>query len=191
MTNDEKLKLFEIELNFIKSENIKQFVCDMITKLPDYYFTIPASSTGKYHPSYSLGNGGLVRHTQSAVRIAKELFTIFPQYDDYWKDCIITALILHDGCKSGRVQSVYTAFDHPLQVVDLIQEEYPPIMQTDKPFIHDICELISTHMGQWNTDYKGNEILPLPKTKIQNFVHMCDYLASRKFLEFNFDVYGG
>lgn len=42
-------------------------------------------------------------------------------------------------------------------------------------------------MGPWTTDYQGNEILEKPKTKYQNFVHMCDYLASRKAILFNFD----
>ena len=42
-------------------------------------------------------------------------------------------------------------------------------------------------MGPWNTNYKGNEVLPKPKTKYENFVHMCDYLASRKYLNIKFD----
>ena len=37
------------------------------------------------------------------------------------------------------------------------------------------------------TDYNGNEVLEKPKTKYQNFVHMCDYLASRKCLLVPFD----
>ena len=31
-------------------------------------------------------------------------------------------------------------------------------------------------------DYNGNVVLEKPKTKYQNFVHMCDFLASKKFL---------
>ena len=42
-------------------------------------------------------------------------------------------------------------------------------------------------MGQWNTDYNGNEILPLPKNRYQKFVHMCDFLASRKFFNVEFN----
>ena len=42
-------------------------------------------------------------------------------------------------------------------------------------------------MGPWNTDYDGNEILPKPKTKYENFVHMCDFLSSKKFLDVKFD----
>lgn len=48
---------------------------------------------------------------------------------------------------------------------------------------------IASHMGQWNTDYKsGKEILPKPSSPLQKFVHQCDYLASRKYLEVNFNV---
>ena len=42
-------------------------------------------------------------------------------------------------------------------------------------------------MGQWNTDFNGNEVLQKPKTKYQRFVHMCDYLAAQKFININFD----
>ena len=41
--------------------------------------------------------------------------------------------------------------------------------------------------NQISKDYNGEEILETPKTKYQSFVHMCDYLASRKFLEIRFD----
>ena len=46
-------------------------------------------------------------------------------------------------------------------------------------------------MGEWNTDYKTKEeVLPLPESEMQKFTHLCDYLASRKMLEVNFDVEG-
>ena len=190
MEKQERLDLFKTELSFISDEKIRNFVEEMLGKLPDYFFVIPASSTGKYHPDYALGDQGLVRHTKAAVRIACELFTILPQYSALDRDLCIAALILHDGCKNGKNGSVgaYTMTTHPLEVVDLIKDSYPMIAG-DLMFIDAICDLISTHMGQWNKDYRtGAEVLPLPKTKQQNFVHMCDYLASRKCLEFNFNA---
>ena len=48
-------------------------------------------------------------------------------------------------------------------------------------------DVIKTHMGNWTTDYNGNEVLEPPKTKYQNFVHMCDFLASRKCIIVPFD----
>ena len=51
-----------------------------------------------------------------------------------------------------------------------------------------MCSVIESHMGPWNTHpYTKEEILPIPKDKYQNFVHMCDYLASRKFLDVKFE----
>ena len=47
--------------------------------------------------------------------------------------------------------------------------------------------MIESHMGQWNKDYDGNEILPKPKSKYQRFVHLCDLLSSKKFLDIKFD----
>ena len=59
----------------------------------------------------------------------------------------------------------------------------------DEETLNIIAANIESHMGQWVFDYKTNkDVLPRPKTKMQNFVHWCDYLASRKCLDFNFDV---
>ena len=66
-------EIFNKELNYIKNERIKRSLVIMLDKLPDYFYEVPASSTGKYHPEYALGKGGLVRHTKAAIRIAKEL----------------------------------------------------------------------------------------------------------------------
>ena len=42
-------------------------------------------------------------------------------------------------------------------------------------------------MGKWNTNEYSKIILPLPFTLTQKLVHMCDYLASRKQINFIFD----
>lgn len=42
--------------------------------------------------------------------------------------------------------------------------------------------IFRSHIGQWNTNRDGEEVLPKPATKEQKFVHHCDYLASRKFI---------
>lgn len=43
-------------------------------------------------------------------------------------------------------------------------------------------------MGQWNCDRDGKVILPKPIALNEQFVHMCDYLASRKIIEVNFEA---
>ena len=50
-----------------------------------------------------------------------------------------------------------------------------------------ISSVIASHMGQFNTNSYSTVVLPVPNNKNQRFVHMCDYLASRKFLDVKFD----
>lgn len=184
---------FQKELAFIKDNDIWEFVHSyMDNKCPDYFYEIAASTTGKYHPSYALGEGGLVRHTKAATRIAVGMFVLFPQFNQLERDEIVAALIMHDTFKCGAEHNRYTKADHPLIAQQMILDYYHENEDKFKvPYdtVEDICSLIATHMGQWNKDYRTKrEILPLPVTKAQKYVHMCDYLASRKYLEFNFDT---
>ena len=182
-------KLFEVELTYIKSDRIKKACLAMTKLLPDYFYEVPASSTGKYHPAYSLGEGGLLRHSKAAMRIGYELLqdpSIGDKYTDDEKDLMLMALLIHDGLKSGNPQEKYTRFDHPILMADYLMdcEEELGLEVEEIEFLGDV---IKTHMGVWTTDYNGNEVLEKPKTKYQNFVHMCDYLASRKCLLVPFD----
>ena len=179
---------FKNELNYIKDERIKDSLKIMINKLPDYFLEVPASSTGKYHPDFSLGKGGLLRHTKAAVRIAIELFndSALNNFNQNEKDLIIFSLTLHDGLKSGKTKSEYTLFEHPILMSNYIKECQDEL-ELSKEEIEFVCRCIETHMGPWTKNYKGEEVLTAPKDKYQRFVHMCDYLASRKFLDIKFD----
>ena len=182
-------EVFKIELGYIKSNKVRNACLEMIKLLPDYFFEIPASSTGKYHPEYALGDGGLLRHSKAAVRIGYELLqdpSIGDKYTSDEKDMMLMALLLHDGLKSGMPKEKYTRFDHPLLICDLIMDN-EEVLGLEVEEIEFICDAIKTHMGNWTTDYNGVEVLEKPKTKYQNFVHMCDYLASKKFLQIPFD----
>lgn len=188
---DEKVKedTFMLEYSYIKNNDYKEDIKFLVRNLPDYFFEVPASSTGKYHPKYTLGDGGLVRHTKAAVRLAYELLNdpvIGDKYTDREKDLMIMSLIIHDGLKSGREKSKYTKVEHPLLACDYIEENMDNLNMSDED-IEFMCNVISSHMGPWNKDFDGNEVLPVPKNKYQNFVHMCDYLASRKAVLFEFD----
>ena len=184
-----KIEVFKKEINYEKDASRRKDLKTLISLLPDYFFEIPASSTGKYHPSFALGEGGLVRHTKVAVRIAYELLqnnTVGMKFTDKDKDLIIMALTLHDGLKSGTEHSKYTKFDHPLLVSKMIMENTDKL-SLDIDDIRKMCSMIESHMGEWTYDsYQKKEVLPKPKTAEQRFVHMCDFLASRKFLDVKF-----
>ena len=183
------VEVFNKEYEYIKSDRYKKCAKELVSLLPDYFFKVAASSTGKYHPSFALGDGGLVKHTKVAVKIAYELLendSIGHKFTDDEKDLIIMSIIMHDGLKHGKEESKYTLFDHPIIVCNHIKENKDKLSLNDEE-INFITKVISSHMGQWNTNSYSDVVLPLPKDKYQRFVHMCDFLASRKFLDVKFE----
>lgn len=185
---------FEEELKYINSSKFKLFARWLLRIAPEKFYTMPASITGKYHPDYAKGEGGLARHTAAAMRIAKSLFES-KQIDLLSQDIILVSLLAHDMMKyvDGELSSM---FDHPLLVTKHIEEQ----MESDNEALDDdICfvynmywndyikKAIESHMGIWNTKEGIDVKLPLPKSNISLFVHECDYLASRSFIEINFN----
>ena len=74
-----------------------------------------------------------------------------------------------------------------LLIRKFIVKENENELELTKEEVEFVCKCVKTHMGPWTTDYKGNEILNSPKDKYQRFVHMCDYLSSKKFINVEFD----
>lgn len=182
------IEKFSKELTYIKNEKYKENAKKLIKLLPDYFYEVAASSTGKYHPSFALGEGGLVRHTKVAVKMAYELSNnnvIGYSFKDDEKDLMIIALIMHDGLKHGKTKEKYVRFDHPILMANYIKENKDKLDFTDQE-IEFLTNVISPHMGEWNTNPYSDVVLPVPHNKYQRFVHMCDFLASRKFLDVKF-----
>lgn len=165
---------FNKELSYIKNNEILIMTEQAINILPEYFFKIPASSSGKYHPSFSLGEEGLYRHTTFAVAMAVNLFNIVEFTQDE-KDCIVSALILHDGFKQGRLGGGHTEKLHPIICGNELDKLWKDYNNTYKDII---INAVACHMGNFNE--KGK--LPKPITKLEKFVHMCDYLSSRRSL---------
>lgn len=171
--------IFAKELGAIRNIKLRQAIAKFLNeKVPTYFYEVAASSTGKYHPWYSLGYGGLVRHTKAAVLIAVDLLSL-EQNKHLPADEIIAALILHDTFKHGVPDTGHTEFMHPC-----IASYYLGVFSVDNdvPELEIVANLIESHMGQWNTCKYSREVLPKPETEAQKFVHMCDYLASRKYI---------
>ena len=181
----DKVKIFNKEIKYIKSEKYKEYLNNIIPLIPDYFFHVGASSTGRYHPKFSNGEGGLLRHTKVAVRIAYEILNnpALNKFTDEEKDAILVAILLHDSLKHGYVDEGHTRFDHPILASEFVLKNK---FNLDDESLKLISDLIKTHMGPWTKDKLGNQVLEYPKTEIQKFVHMCDYLSSKKFLNVEF-----
>lgn len=193
MTN-EKLDLVKPILDTFENEDIKKFAIVLLENLPEYIWHVGASSTGKYHPEYSLGEGGLMRHQMAVVRFLNFFFEL-EQYNSRLTsremDLMRLAGLMHDGRKSGPQEeyekSKYTKFDHPIQMADVIRSYDGQYLSHEE--LEMIADAISKHMGAWNTDKKSNIVLPKPNEKFSRMLHTADYLASRKCLTMDFENY--
>lgn len=173
---------FEKELAYIKNENVRNECMEILNHVSDNFYKAGASSTGKYHPDYAAGEGGLYRHTIAAVKIAKSLFTIY-DFTELAQDYIMAAIILHDSCKHGtNWESKYSKHEHPVLAKELIH-----MYASDEDFKNVVGNAVARHMGQWTTSKYSSVKLEEPCTDIDKFVHLCDYLASRKFIDIKFE----
>ena len=191
MKESDKIKVFEKEFLYIKNADLVSDAKYLVSKLPDYFFEVDASSTGKYHPKYAAGPGGLSRHVKSACKFAYELLSnpiIGKPYTDRDKDLIIIALLIHDGVKYGDKykKGDYTKFEHPLLAAEFARSNKDNLKMSDEE-LDKMSKAVASHMGPWNTNQYSEYELPVPKAPIEKFVHMCDYLASRRFINLEFD----
>ena len=173
----EKHLYFEREINLIKDEVLRTIVADYLDRfVPAYFWADGASSSGKYHPAFSQGIGGLVRHTKAVVMFAEELLRMssFMYMKEHWKDYVIIACILHDTAKYGTQ-------DEPNK------DDYRNHAPNAAKAFNEYCDgeapelllnAIAAHMGQWSTDKDDR-----PQTPIDRCVHMADYMASRSFID--------
>ena len=175
------IALFNREINLIKNETLREAVKQyMAEDTPDYFWSEGASSSGKYHPKFSQGVGGLVRHTKAVVMFAEELLRMssYAYMKAEYKDYVIAACLLHDTVKYGIGEEIDKAAyaDHGKNAA--------------REFDHFACHYchyrpsefllnaITAHMGQWTTDREDR-----PFTSIDRCVHLADYMASRSFID--------
>lgn len=192
MTEQQK-KVIEPIFSTIENKDIKEFAAILIKGLPDYIWHVGASSTGKYHPEYSLGEGGLMRHQVAVVRFLNFFFELEQyktKFTDRERDLMRVAGLVHDGRKSGEQsdyeRSKFTKFDHPIQMANVVRSYDGKYLNHDE--IEFVATCIESHMGSWNTDKKSSVVLPKPTNVYQELIHLADYLASRKDLTMAFDM---
>ena len=184
---------FSDVLPLIKDDNLRKSLVTILDKyIPEYWFHEGASSTGKYHPDYAAGEGGLMRHSKAAMMfcdiiLGNPLFG--DKYSDRQKDLLLMSLLIHDGLKYGYEKVNYTRFDHPVLMSEFLEEKYEELGLTKEDASY-MSKVIASHMGPWNTNKYDKAVLPIPETDEEKIVHLCDYLASRKSINVVFDTNG-
>lgn len=181
-------KYFAEELAYIQNKEIKEFVLDVFDKLtPDYFWTTPASTSGKWHPQISSGIGGLIRHTKLAVWWGYNLLESM-QMEQY-HDEMVAALLLHDLIKrgkgldaGGRPLERGVIGTHGVTLAEKIRDGLiDGTLHLDFKY-RVILIGIAIHMGIWTTKVYATADEPENKSwdKFINLIYLADYCASRK-----------
>ncbi len=176
------VEVFDNELVAIRNAELRALVRHALESAPAYFWTAPASSTGKHHPPDSNGVGGLVRHTLKGI-----WFTVkFCEAYDIQHDSSVAAFVLHDWTKFGLEAKMETGRNRPFykdharicakqlsgHYAGWIEHLSIPDSEPLSALWSEMCSSIQTHMGRWGPEP--------PVTAQQWIVHLADMAASEK-----------
>jgi HD superfamily phosphodiesterase len=149
-----------------------------LERVPDYFWRVPASASGRFHPLDTLGDGGLVLHTKRVFYLSTEIAKVF-KIEGEKLDILKSASLLHDSFKNGLKDEGHTEEDHPLIVRYQLKD-----LASETQYFEDIMDTIECHQGLW-----GPEPLRMPKSPIQWALHIADFIASRSAVYLYFSGY--
>lgn len=182
----DKRLIFAPVLNGFETEEMRLYCEDMIDQMPDYIFTIPSSTSYKYHNATQCQPGGQIYHVLMVCTIMNYILNL-EYIKKKWpepkrRDCMRIAACLHDAVKCGWSGGTFTVHDHPMLASEWIQNT--EVEHDIKPGLKKyIGRLVESHSGQWTSSNKSKVVLPEPENDEQFLVHLCDYLGSRSNLD--------
>ena len=178
----DKKAVFKELLDRFETEEILLYCEDMIENIPDYIFTMPSSTSGKFHNAtqcqphgqiYHIIMFGAIMNYRLALKCNKEKFN-----DPIIRDAMRCVPIFHDAVKCGWNGSQYTVHDHPMLAGAWVRET-----KVNHDIDDDIKEMIARmcerHSGEWTSSKRSKVVLPEPETEMEILVHECDILSSR------------
>ena len=184
----DKVKVFEGLLNKFETDEIRNYCTDMIKEIPDYIFTIPSSTSFKYHNKTQCQPHGQIFHILMFAEVMNYVLGleyVKEKTNERQRDCLRCTPIFHDAIKCGLNGSQYTVHEHPMLAGEWVRNtsvEHDVDADT-KTYIARLCE---SHSGEWTSTKRSKTVLPKPENDEQFFVHMCDYLASRSNLDMTY-----
>lgn len=184
----DKVKVFGGLLNKFETDEIRDYCADMIKEIPDYIFTIPSSTSFKYHNKTQCQPHGQIFHILMFAEVMNYVLGleyVKEKTNERQRDCLRCTPIFHDAIKCGLNGSQYTVHEHPMLAGEWVRNtsvEHDVDADT-KAYIARLCE---SHSGEWTSAKRSKTVLPKPENDEQFFVHMCDYLASRSNLDMTY-----
>jgi hypothetical protein len=177
ISNEERFKLFQEELNLIYDEGIREFTKLALTQLPAYFFLdCPSSSSSRFHPIDEHTYIGCIIHTKRVFTVAYELCRGLNAEGD--RDEILAAAILHDGIKQGKVKTGHTVKNHPGLAADLIREVYDATQMISNKSYSIIRNCVGYHYGPWSISPWSKSLALYTPSELT--LYISDYVASKR-----------
>ena len=182
MDKEYKKQIFELLARNFETDIMKQYYLDMVAEMPDYIFTMPSSTSGKYHNKTQCQIFGQIYHIFMFDSIVNHRLRLKHNREKYTdpmqRDCMRAVAALHDAVKCGWDGSKYTVSEHPVLAAEWVKNTKVEhdIPDKYKEMIAGMCE---SHSGEWNTNRKKEVIMPEPRNDMEFFIHECDILSSR------------
>ena len=187
MDKENKIEVFMPLTKNFETNIFKEYFLDMVTEMPDYIFTMPSSTSGKYHNAKQCETYGQLYHIYMFDSILNHLLRLkgnrekFPTPEE--RDAMRCVPTFHDAVKCGWNGSRYTVQDHPLLAARWVMETRVKhdIPVEYKQMIADMCE---SHSGEWNKSKSGKIIMSEPRNDREFLIHECDILSSRPDIDY-------
>lgn len=188
----DKVKVFKELLDEFETDRFRKYCEDMINLIPDYIFTMPSSTTGKYHNATQCQVHGQIYHVIMFGTMMNYLLALkcnkekFP--DPNYRDAMRCVPIFHDAIKCGWDNPKFTVHEHPILAGKWVRETKVE-HDIDNDWKDIIAKMCERHSGEWVSSKKSNVVLSEPETEAEILCHECDILSSRSNLDMNYSDY--
>lgn len=186
MTDEQKVAVFQPLLDKFETDKIRLYCQDMIKLIPDYFFDMPSSTSGKYHNATQCLPHGQVYHAIMFAEILNYLLDLKCNKEKFksaeQRDAMRCLGPLHDALKCGTDGSTYTVHEHPMLAGAWVRETKVEHDVDDK-IKEAIARMCERHSGEFTSSKRSTVVLPEPENEMERMVHMCDILSSRNNID--------
>lgn len=168
------IEYFSDYIDIIKNQDLRELTIDYLNRVPDYFWTVASSISGKHHPLDERGNEGLLLHTKRVVIFAIQA----ARASNVDQDPYIVAGLCHDTYKYGSdsIASSKQFMVHGELAAGTMLIMVGNVEGTAKYHWLKASNLVLTHNGRW-----GN--IP-PRDSEELSFHLADLYAANMVVEY-------
>lgn len=186
MTEEMKVAVFQPYLDKFETDEMRLYCTDMIKLIPDYIFTMPSSTSGKYHNKTQCQVHGQIYHILMFAEVMNYRLELKGNKEKFkspvQRDAMRCIPIFHDALKCGDGKSTYSVHEHPMLAGQWVRETNVE-HDIDSKIKEAIARMCERHSGEFTTSKKSKTVLPEPENEMELFVHECDILSSRNNID--------